>query len=318
MEALEAEQAMGQAVQEIIVDERETVSLLARLIDGYVHWAGEWHLCLIHGQDPSVLPIAGTVNELFERWRLALARADLAAQPAVERALALHGELTRRAVDIETLAREGAEVGYEVHAALVRTFGEMMDQLRRVERAFSFAASGIDTLTGLRTRQGMADELTKELERLRRGGEAFCLAIADLDRFKGINDTYGHEVGDRALEQAAARIGQSVRGFDDAYRMGGEEFLICLKRTGLAEAMVVLDRVREELAARPLPIGSGRDPLPVTCSFGVVEASAQSDIDDLMVAADQALYRAKHNGRNRVEAYRAEAYRAEAYRGDGA
>jgi diguanylate cyclase len=115
-----------------------------------------------------------------------------------------------------------------------------------------------------------------------------------------VNDRYGHDAGDRVLEATAARIGQTIRTFDDAYRLGGEEFLICLKRTSITDALSVLTRLREGLQAGHIALPGGGE-IAVTASFGVVEAIAGAEIDDLLVAADKALYRAKNAGRNRIE-----------------
>lgn len=273
-------------------------ALLATVIDDYLRWVGLWHRAQFYGQP---LPAAAEPPASFARWRTALEAQQLAPQPIVARVLEdqqkLH-ELARAA-----LARHGGHPGgppLADYQEIIGTYEALMRQLRRVERASNLAASGIDPLTGLRTRDGLRDELERELERLRRGGEPFCLAIADIDHFKAVNDHHGHDGGDRVLEATAARIGQAIRTFDDAYRLGGEEFLLCLKRTRLEDAFGVLNRLRLGMQASPIPLPGGGT-VTVTSSFGLVEAGSGSEIDDLLVAADKALYRAKEAGRNRIE-----------------
>ncbi len=275
------------------------LTLLARVIDDYVRWAGSWHQTVFYGGLLDVHHAAALRPASFERWAVALAHHDLGDQPAVDRVMRLRDRLHALADQLVRRALDGFLPSIAEYRMLIGAYEEFLIQLRRVERAFNIAASGIDPLTGLRTRQGLGEEIEREMERLRQGGEVFCVAIADIDRFKLINDTHGHDIGDRVLEACASRIGELIRSTDDAFRMGGEEFLICLKATKLDEAMQVLERVRAGIAQTPIYAGNGLS-LPVTASFGVVQASADHSIANLIIAADKALYQAKADGRNRV------------------
>ncbi|HYD97936.1 MAG TPA: diguanylate cyclase [Alphaproteobacteria bacterium] len=272
--------------------------LLARVIDDYVGWLGQWHRWVFYpeaaGPEPGRLRPGS-----FAAWQDALDAKELDAQPAVLQVLAEHAEMHALAETLLAEARRGRAPDATDHREMVAAWETFIAHLRRIERAFNVAASGIDPLTGLRTRLGMFDELQKELARLERGGSAFCIAICDVDRFKSINDRWGHDVGDRVLAATAAMLGRHTRPFDDAYRMGGEEFLLCLKRAPLADALTVLERLRLALAAAPIDTGEG-EALHVTASFGVVEVRPGADIDELVIRADKALYAAKNGGRNRV------------------
>jgi two-component system chemotaxis response regulator CheY len=166
-----------------------------------------------------------------------------------------------------------------------------------------------DTLTGLFNRRAIHDRALAELNRLARGTASAPLSVIllDVDRFKTINDNYGHEAGDRALQVVAERLGQMLRSYDLVGRWGGEEFLVLLPGTGLAEACVVAERVRAGLAQSAVPVEGGGAAL--TASLGVasvgveVMQAAGSDepwLDRLMRAADRALYQAKNSGRNKV------------------
>lgn len=155
-----------------------------------------------------------------------------------------------------------------------------------------------DELTGLFNRRMMLDVLRSEVARARRTGEPFCLGMLDLDHFKQINDTYGHLAGDAILREAAARMQESVRCYDTLGRWGGEEFLIVMSAADLAAGKVILERVRSSLAAQLVTV-AGVD-IVVTASLGGTAFKQGDTIDQLIRGADEALYRAKREGRNRV------------------
>jgi diguanylate cyclase (GGDEF)-like protein len=143
--------------------------------------------------------------------------------------------------------------------------------------------------------------LELELTRAARAGAQVAIIIADLDKFKSINDKFGHPAGDAVLKQASQRMKECVRTPDHVGRYGGEEFLIVLPNCHGEQAAALGERLRQAIANTPVN-ASGVE-LPITCSFGVAVAANPEacDFAPLVHAADQALYLAKHNGRNRVE-----------------
>ena len=170
-------------------------------------------------------------------------------------------------------------------------------QERRAEEAQKAAA--VDLLTGLSTYRVLRDRLSFEIERSRRNGETFAVLFLDLDRFKHVNDTYGHEAGNEILRSASTEIRNAVRASDVAARYGGDEFVVILTRTDLAGAT----RVAEALRAGIEGVGRrlGYEPGLITVSCGIAEFDpSQPGEGDLLVTADRALYRAKAAGRNVV------------------
>jgi two-component system, cell cycle response regulator len=157
-----------------------------------------------------------------------------------------------------------------------------------------------DRLTGLPNRAMALDYLMRELERAKRGRQPLAAAMADIDHFKRINDTYGHPAGDAVLQEAATRMSAVRRPYDLIARYGGEEFLLLLPGCDLVSGVTVAERVHHAVAARPISINTLS--LRLTVSVGV---SCTSDVGDdpavLIEAADKALYRAKSLGRDRVE-----------------
>ncbi len=173
---------------------------------------------------------------------------------------------------------------------------EIEEKNRELERL-----SISDGLTGLFNHRHIHQLLHDEFERADRIGERLSVAMFDLDRFKAVNDTYGHQAGDRVLEQLADILRESAREIDRLGRYGGEEFMALLPGTSIEDAEVFVERVRHEVARRPFNIGKG-EPLRMTLSAGIATYphSAINDPETLVRLADEALYAAKAAGRNRV------------------
>ena len=179
----------------------------------------------------------------------------------------------------------------------------LQDALIRAHEALRFEAAH-DPLTGLWNRGAILEELLeREVQLHQRTGSALGLMMVDLDRFKQVNDTQGHLVGDLVLRETAHRMAASVRNYDWVGRYGGEEFLIVVPGCDVDALLVSAERLRASIAGSPVETTAGR--VAVTLSIGVVSAmppgpSAPS-FEKLLCAADTALYKAKANGRNRVE-----------------
>lgn len=165
-----------------------------------------------------------------------------------------------------------------------------------------------DWLTGLTNRRKLMEIGAREVARARRYGAPLAVVLIDLDHFKKVNDTHGHIAGDRVLARAAAVFAAAIRDVDTVARFGGEEFAILLPDTDARGALEVAERCARKLAAAPLDVGAA-EPLVVTASMGVADTAGPSaDLEDLLRRADDAMYRAKQGGRNRiVEAPRADA-----------
>lgn len=156
-----------------------------------------------------------------------------------------------------------------------------------------------DTLTETSNRAHFFDRLTEEIDRTRRTGKPLSLAVMDADRFKLINDTFGHGAGDAVLKSLADTTKDVLRNHDIIGRLGGEEFAICMPETTLEEGIHVCDRLRSTIAENRVEM-EGRT-LKVTVSIGVSQFDPDSDTaDSLLNRADFLLYRAKDSGRNRV------------------
>jgi diguanylate cyclase (GGDEF)-like protein len=158
--------------------------------------------------------------------------------------------------------------------------------------ASSERAASTDPLTGLANRR----TLEKLVEKLRHQSQLFAVVILDIDHFKKINDTHGHDVGDRAIKAVSELLKSCMRKEDLACRFGGEEFVFILPGFGAQESVDVYTRIR-----RDLPGALQRAALPAfTISAGIADHSSGMNFEAILSQADQALYRAKHSGRDRA------------------
>ena len=199
--------------------------------------------------------------------------------------------LTRPLDRNEVVARVRTQVARKRHTDVLRN---------SIEQSAEMAIT--DGLTGLHNRRYMETHLRQLVQKARDGGRPLSVLVADIDFFKRVNDTYGHDAGDAVLREFAARFRRNTRGIDLACRMGGEEFVIIMPDTDIGRAFQVGERLRACVAAEPFSINS-ETRLRVTASVGLATFERREDTPEtLFRRADQALYSAKRDGRNRVVA----------------
>jgi two-component system cell cycle response regulator len=157
-----------------------------------------------------------------------------------------------------------------------------------------------DALTGLHNRRYMETHVGTLVEQAVTRGKPLTVLVLDIDYFKSINDTWGHDTGDDVLREFAIRIKKAIRGIDLACRYGGEEFVVVMPETDMAVATMVAERLRRRIASEPFLIQQGASSIEVTISIGLAALGRDEDAAMLFKRADQALYRAKRDGRNRV------------------
>jgi len=185
--------------------------------------------------------------------------------------------------------RARVEVGrrmVEMQAALIESRKEMAHQANH------------DPLTGMLNRRAILERLREELIRARRLGDSLTVGILDIDHFKRVNDTYGHQTGDDVLCGFVQNLGDNLREYDSIGRMGGEEFLVIAPMKAELDGVAIFSRLCEQVAVNKITTRTGV--LSVTVSIGVARAAAESTVDEILEVADAALYRAKNEGRNRV------------------
>ncbi|HEY5514205.1 MAG TPA: diguanylate cyclase, partial [Geomonas sp.] len=239
----------------------------------------------------------------FKFMSLVNSRQDLRDIPIImltgreDRDLKIKG-LDQGACDYVTKPFDAGELVARVKVQL--KIKSLQDELKRANELLK-QLTNIDHLTNLFNRRYLAEILEAEFFRARRNKENLSLIIVDIDYFKKVNDTYGHQNGDIVLATVASLSQRELRAYDSAARYGGEEFVLVIPGTSLPGAVLVAERLRQAVLEFSFP--APMEDLTVTISLGVATyPSAQVDsVDSLFRQADEALYRAKQNGRNRVE-----------------
>jgi two-component system cell cycle response regulator len=191
----------------------------------------------------------------------------------------------------EMIARVKTQVRHKRYADSLRT---------NLQAAMELAV--VDPLTGLNNRRYLEPHLAALLEQASLRGRPVSVMMLDIDHFKHVNDTYGHDAGDQLLKYFSARVKRSVRGADLMCRLGGEEFVVVMPDTNLSTAEIVGERIRAAVAGSPFPLENDVQTISVTVSIGVAESPGDEPPNALLKRADQALYRSKNGGRNKVTA----------------
>ncbi|WP_423761893.1 GGDEF domain-containing protein [Burkholderia sp. NLJ2] len=190
------------------------------------------------------------------------------------------------------------ELFARLREAMARTERALQELQRTNEKLEYMAAT--DPLTGAANRRRFIERVEAEIARARRNGAPFSLLALDLDHFKAVNDSYGHQTGDQVLQRFVKKCLDAIRPYDGVARVGGEEFMVLLPQAALDTACLVGERIRAAIAGTPFENGDGK-PIEVTVSVGISEFGRDGEtIDAILRKADERLYEAKHQGRNRV------------------
>ncbi|MBI5677881.1 MAG: sensor domain-containing diguanylate cyclase [Planctomycetes bacterium] len=197
---------------------------------------------------------------------------------------------------------EAREYLQKIHRKLESIVNERTAELRRKQKELEDLNEALekqaitDTLTEVYNRQKFHEMLIQETKESRRYNTHLSLIMFDIDHFKLVNDTYGHQAGDAVLKETAKLISKNIRDADLLARYGGEEFMILTPQTDRESAFTLAEKLRETIRTTKF-----NGVQHVTCSFGVTQFHGRDTIDSFLKRIDDALYRAKNNGRNRVE-----------------
>ena len=249
------------------------------------------------------LKVAGQVPEFTNQLRIGVIKSEPTLRDILDKGVATltddeRNEIINRHVPLQV--RQGVDVHLlwqlGLAAAVLLGLGLLWAlHLHRMNKVLAQVAV-TDQLTGLGNRQKLDATLAQEIQRAGRGDTAFSVILLDVDHFKQINDTYGHQVGDEVLVQVATLLRHNTRNIDVVGRWGGEEFLIVCPLTGQEGAVTLAENLRLALIQHTFPVATH-----CSASFGVATCHPGEAGKDLIARADAALYRAKQSGRNRVE-----------------
>lgn len=277
------------------------VKELDRALAMHQHWIKDFYRFIICGESAphSCVNQDAHLQCDFGRWYSSLNAETFLQAPDVKKIDAPHKAMHDSAREL----LESLPLGNEARKTSYLDFvGDSLDFKQAIHHCQSELLQRVctvDHLTGAWTRHTMESRLREEAERVSRGSQPCVICMIDIDHFKTVNDLYGHPAGDRALSTVARFLMENLRIYDITFRYGGEEFLVCLPDTQLAEAEQLLNRLRVELSDYPIQITEVKT-ITISASFGIASLNAGELVADVIERADHALLSAKSQGRNCV------------------
>jgi diguanylate cyclase (GGDEF)-like protein len=236
----------------------------------------------------------------FGRWLHDPSQRALKERPQYAPIDAGHRRLHRLAAEVLCELGDRASISTQTFDRFIEHSVHLRVDLDSLRNDLAVALRSRDTVTGTYRRLEVLPALRDARELAIRGVQSSCIAFMDLDRFKAVNDTFGHLLGDEVLAQAARCVVEHLRPYDRVFRYGGDEFLLLLPGTHPEEAWHLVDRVRQQLGEATLGRGPGGQALRLTASFGITSLEPELTAEECVARADRALLLAKAAGRNRV------------------
>jgi len=281
------------------------VEFSVKILDQAIQLHTEW-LCTLHESMICRVPVSDDIIRenahrlcALGRWYYSEASQLLTEYPEFHAIEEIHRVMHDQARDLASRYQDAQFISGEQYRAFIKSQQSLVGLLQSLKEKLLISLHSFDDLTGAVRREAftvLASNVHAEAER---NNDTYTVAMCDVDKFKGINDTYGHLAGDKVLQVLAQQMIRNVREMDCVCRYGGEEFLLLLPQTKLPGAQVVLEKIRALLEKTPIEIEPGCT-VSVTVSIGMAEWEPGLDFEQVVRQADAALYDAKGQGRNRL------------------
>ncbi len=282
---------------------RFVITEIDKAIENHQHWYQNLLRVLVSRVPPDEKDLQDEAHKLcgFGHW-LCTPQAELVQKhPTFVSLGQAHEKMHKSARELIELVLADQTIPVSLFDAFTESLEKMRIQFQALRHEFAELAQNLDPLTGALTRAGMQAELNKEHALAKRSQQPSALAMLDLDHFKQVNDTYGHSVGDIVLTQTVESLQHELRPYDQLYRYGGEEFLICMPNTTQEQAAQVAERMRAKIADQHIVYDKAGNTLQVTASIGVTSLDPERSVEDSINLVDKAMYEAKAAGRNLVK-----------------
>lgn len=286
-------------------DAREILEMIDTALEEQADWLRQWHRAMVCGVPPAREVISRPGSEIgrFGSWFDINSKRGLLDQPVFKQLWSTYVDMHRHGRSLAVKAVDGERLAARDYDAFMDEAHEFAETARRIRDAFQRAIFDLDPLTGVHNRRSMMTELSRERERSIRTGNAMCVGLCDIDHFKAVNDRHGHLVGDAVLLAVVGRLIANLRPYDSIYRFGGEEFLLAFTETDAEQAVGIADRLRQIVSRMTVRVSEGME-LSVTVSFGLCLVDPAAPLEATIRHADEALYQAKREGRDRVVLWR--------------
>ena len=272
---------------------------LEHIMAAQAEWLKNWHVHVFACLDPEDLSDAPPPSPEFAPWCEGSQESVLGRKPAVRDICDKLKTMCKQADHIAHVARRTRVIPPIEYGRFMNTVLDFNTAVRQLQNDTWNRLANIDPLTGLGNRQAMLRKLRVECERQARNRQPCCVALLDLDFFKDVNDTHGHAAGDVVLRSVASLLAASIRPYDQVFRYGGEEFVLCLPNADARTAWAIVERLRLKVAGWSVPVKNDQN-VKLTVSAGVAPLDVEQGVDSALDTADTALYAAKRNGRNCV------------------
>ena len=269
----------------------------------YMHelWAEEIYtalVCHLHPDDRDLRPDAHRQCR-FGQWYYSVGDTALARHRGFAEVEVEHKRMHEYAASLLAAVAKGEPVSPQAHERFVSAMKRTRLEIQTLKQELEVSLYNIDPLTGVPGRVEMLGKIREQQEYVTRGVHSCVVAMLDVDRFKSVNDTYGHPTGDNVLVEICRHAQANLRPYDMMFRYGGEEFVLCLPDRDLAPGRDVCERLRGALAELEHRGNDGK-PFAVTVSIGVAALEAGASVETAIDRADQALLVAKKSGRDKV------------------
>ncbi|MEN8170802.1 MAG: diguanylate cyclase [Pseudomonadota bacterium] len=276
-------------------------SELDEAIIGHGKWLTEWNTRVVCG-----IPVEDKYTSeksyresCFGRWYYAKHADFLNQNPGYIAIDKLHRTVHAEMSAIVKKVNSGKPVTRDDYKSFIDAEGAFSESIINLRDDLFKLLLSFDHLTGALNRQAFFHILEQEHARIIRFGDPGCIVMLDIDKFKNVNDKFGHAAGDKVLVSIANFIIENMRPYDSICRYGGEEFLICMPETTIEVSHRIIERIREKLSQENICVSNDHC-IKVSASFGVAPMSATEKLKDTIEYADRALYQAKVSGRNKV------------------
>lgn len=262
--------------------ENYNIRALSTVLDEFASWYGELLGCLFYPAETSCDDL-GKIHMIFDEWLKKTKQQEILEQEYLATIANIHNDLKDMAISlVNHVMNTKSKPDYDSFTKLSALFEEFINSMRRLEKDSVLEGSGIDVLTGLRSKNTLHADLAIEMERLARRGKPFCLALAKIDHYEEIVKQHSRDKARQYTKKVSMLLKKSMRSFDDGYRFGNGEFILCLKQADMSGGLAALERIRKSLESEQVQIMLNGRPQLLTMSCCIAEPLPEDNVDNLI------------------------------------